>query len=401
MPWNEPGGNNNDNDPWGNGSKRPPKDKPSGPDVEELTKKLNDKVTSIFGGKSGGSSGKDGGGPMLNKSGFFLIGVILLGIWLFTGFYTVDSAQRGVVLRFGAYQATTMPGLHWHLPYPVEVVELVDVDKNRTAKDRTHMLTKDENIVDIGVTIQYKIKDVEDYLFNIYLPDYEPQQSVGTIYQVMRSAVREVVGRNTMDGILKENREGFAPETLKVMQAILDEYKAGLYVIKSNLTYAEAPKQVKDAFDDANRAREDKDRIKNQAETYANRVLPQARGQAQRILEDAAAYTSQVVSKAQGDSSRFLQLAQEYTKAPEVTRERLYLETMEKVFSKNRKIMIDSNSGNNLLYLPLDKLQAPNNNSNDSSVPAAVQGAVQQLNNSKQQSQVMRNSTRTAAREAR
>ncbi|RTZ63364.1 MAG: FtsH protease activity modulator HflK [Aquificaceae bacterium] len=397
MPWNEPGGNNNDKDPWGGSSKKGSKGNSSANDVEELTRKLNDKVSSIFGKKSG-DGGDNGGG--LNKAGALLIGVVLLGVWLFTGFYTVDSAQRGVELRFGAYQQTTLPGLHWHLPYPMETVELVDIDKNRTAKDRTHMLTKDENIIDIGVSVQYKIKNPEDYLFNIYLADYEPQQSLGTLYHVMRSAVREVIGRNTMDGILKENRAGFAPDTLIVMQKILDQYKSGLHVIKVNLTYAEAPKQVKDAFDDANRAREDKDRYQNQAETYSKKVIPAARGKAARILEDATAYTSQVVSKAQGDSSRFTQLAGEYQKAPEVTRERLYLETMEKVLSKNRKIMIDSKSGNNLLYLPLDKLQGSSSNSrSQQSVSPAVASALQQQIN--KQSKNIRNSSRTNTRESR
>ena len=395
MPWNEPGGNNKDKDPWSGRSNRGSKESSSGTDsIDELTRKLNEKVTNIFGGKS--KDGKNGGG--INKSGGLLVGAILLGIWLFSGFYTVDSAQRGVELRFGAYTQTTQPGLHWHLPYPLETVELVDVDKNRTAKDRTHMLTKDENIVDIGVSVQYKIKSPEHYLFNVYLADYEPQQSVGTLYHVMRSAVREVIGRNTMDGILKDNRAGFAPDTLTVMQEILDSYKSGIHVIKVNLTYAEAPKQVKDAFDDANRAREDKDRYQNQAETYAKKVIPAARGKAARIIEDATAYTSQVISKAMGDSTRFEQLASEYRKAPEVTRERLYLETMEKVMANSRKVMIDSTSGNNLLYLPLDKLGTSNTSSQALS-PAVASALQQQIKN--KQAQDSRASNRSSSREAR
>ncbi len=398
MPWNEPGGNNKDKDPWsGRSNDKGSKESSSGTDnIDELTRKLNEKVTSIFGGKS--KDGKKGGGGGISKAGGLLIGAILLGIWLFSGFYTVDSAQRGLELRFGAYSQTTQPGLHWHLPYPFETVELVDVDKNRTAKDRTHMLTKDENIVDIGVSVQYKIKSPEDYLFNIYLADYEPQQSVGTLYHVMRSAVREVIGRNTMDGILKDNRAGFAPDTLVVMQGILDSYKSGIHVIKVNLTYAEAPKQVKDAFDDANRAREDKDRYQNQAETYAKKVIPAARGKAARTIEDATAYTSQVISKATGDSTRFEQLASEYHKAPEVTRERLYLETMEKVMANSRKIMIDSTSGNNLLYLPLDKLGSSSASSQALS-PAVASALQQQIRN--KQAQDSRTNSRSSSREAR
>ncbi|HFD31401.1 MAG TPA: FtsH protease activity modulator HflK [Gammaproteobacteria bacterium] len=401
MPWNEPGGNNNEKDPWSGRSKRGSKGNSSGTDnVEELTRKLNEKVSSIFGGKSNNGDGNNGDNwNGINKSGALLIGAILLGIWLLTGFYTVDSAQRGVELRFGAYQQTTQPGLHWHLPYPVETVELVDVDKNRMAKDRTHMLTKDENIVDVGVSVQYKIKAPEDYLFNVYLADYERQQSVGTLYHVMRSAVREVIGRNTMDGVLKDNRAGFAPDTLVVMQEILDSYKSGLHVIKVNLTYAEAPKQVKDAFDDANRAREDKDKYKNQAETYEKKVIPAARGQAARIIEDATAYTSQIISKAMGDSTRFEQLAIEYHKAPEVTRQRLYLETMEEVMSNNQKIMIDSKSGNNLLYLPLDKLQGSSNSSGQTLSPAIASAVQQRITN--KQDQNSRTSSRSTSREAR
>ena len=402
MPWNEPGGNNNGKDPWSGRSDKGSKGSSSGTDnIDELTRKLNEKVSSIFGGKSG--KGDDGGGSSggggISKSGALLLGAIVLGIWLFSGFYTVDSAQRGVELRFGSYQQTTQPGLHWHLPYPFEKIELVDVDKNRTAKDRTHMLTKDENIVDVGVSVQYKIKSPEDYLFNIHLADYEPQQSIGTLYHVMRSAVREVIGRNTMDGILKDNRAGFAPDTLVVMQRILDSYKSGIHVIKVNLTYAEAPKQVKDAFDDANRAREDKDRYQNQAETYAKKVIPAARGQAARTLEDATAYTSQIISKAKGDSTRFEQLASEYHKAPGVTRERLYLETMEKVLANNRKIMIDSTSGNNLLYLPLDKLQGGGTTSNQTLSPAIASAAQQQMINKKAQD--ARNTSRSTSRESR
>jgi membrane protease subunit HflK len=202
-----------------------------------------------------------------------------------------------------------------------------------------------------------------------------------------------------MDGILKDNRAGFAPDTLVVMQEILDSYKSGIHVIKVNLTYAEAPKQVKDAFDDANRAREDKDRYQNQAETYAKRVIPDARGQAARTLEDATAYTSQVISKAIGDSTRFEQLASEYHKAPEVTRERLYLETMEKVMANNRKIMIDSTSGNNLLYLPLDKLQGGSNTSNETLSPAVTSAIQQQMINKKAQD--AHSTSRSNSRESR
>jgi len=380
MPWNEPGGS--DKDPWGKKkSGGSSKGSNNVDNIEDITRKINDKLGSFFGKDSGsnGSDKKDAGG--FNNSSLIVIGVVLLGAWLATGFYTVDSAQRGVVFNFGAFKETTRPGLHWHFPYPVETVELVDIDRVRTAEDRTHMLTKDENIVDIGVAAQYKIKDPEDYLFNVYLPDYEPNQARGTLSQVMRSSVREIAGRNTMDSILKENRESIAPDTKQVMQQVLDSYKSGLEIIKVNVTYAEAPQQVKDAFDDANRAREDKDKFKNQAETYAKKVVPIAEGKASRLEEAATAYKSRVIARAEGDASRFDQLRTEYEKAPVVTRKRLYLETMEHVFENTSKIMVDSKSGNNLLYLPLDKLNrgSANQSTNSSEFDPATAAAVNRV----------------------
>ena len=390
MPWNEPGGD--DNDPWSKG-KSGKSSKSGGADIEDITRKMNEKLGGLFGNKSN----KGGGG--LNGTTLAIIGGILLIAWLATGVYTVDSAQRGVEFRFGAYTETTTPGLHYHFPYPIETVELVDIDRIRTAEDRTHMLTKDENIVDIGVAAQYRIKNPEDYLFHLYLPDYEPNQSVGTLFQVMRSAVREIAGRNTMDSILKENRESIAPDTQQVMQRILDQYKSGLEVIKVNVTYAEAPQQVKDAFDDANRAREDKDRYKNQAETYAKKVVPIAEGKASRLKESAIAYKSRIVSRAEGDASRFTQLSTEYRKAPEVTRKRLYLETMEDVYKNTNKVIVDSKSGNNLLYLPLHQMRngTARDESNNTFDPV-VSGALQQ---SMRNQRTTRDSSRSAVREGR
>ena len=394
MPWNEPGGG--DKDPWSKGKSGKDSKNGGAADIEEITRKMNEKLGGLFGKKSN----KDGGG--LNGTTLSILGLVLLGAWLATGFYTVDSAQRGVEFRFGAYTQTTTPGLHWQFPYPIENVELVDIDRIRTAEDRTHMLTKDENIVDIGVAAQYRIKNPEDYLFHIYLPDYEPNQSVGTLFQVMRSAVREIAGRNTMDSILKENRESIAPDTQKVMQEVLDGYKSGLEVIKVNVTYAEAPQQVKDAFDDANRAREDKDRFKNQAETYAKKVVPIAEGKASRLSEAAIAYKSRIVSRAEGDASRFGQLADEYLKAPKVTRKRLYLETMEQVYKNTSKVIVDNKSGNNLLYLPLNQLQGgatTNQSSSNSTFDPVVSGALEQSMRDNKRS--TRDGVRSAVREGR
>ena len=392
MPWNEPGGS--DKDPWSKGKTGGSSKKGNATDnIEDITRKVNEKIGGLFGknklGKGGGPSG----------SALVLIGLGLLAAWLATGFYTVDSAQRGVEFRFGAFSETTLPGLHWHIPYPVEKVELVDIDRVRTAEDRTQMLTSDENIVDIGVAAQYRIKDPENYLFNVYLPDYERNQTIGTLFQVMRSAVREIVGANTMDSILIENRQSIAPNTKKVMQTVLDAYKSGLEVVEVNLEYAQAPEAVRDAFADAVRAREDLDKFKNEAQTYANKVIPEAQGKASRLSEQAIAYTGRIVSRAEGDASRFNQLVAEYNKAPEVTRKRLYLETMESVYENTIKIMVDSKSGNNLLYLPLNQLQGGRPASNTQEFDPAMAGMVEQAR--RNQSNSIRNTTRDATRSSR
>ncbi|PIE01093.1 MAG: FtsH protease activity modulator HflK [Thiothrix nivea] len=388
MPWNEPGGDdNNRKDPWTGKNKRS-----GNRDAEELMNKFNQKLNGLFGGGNDKDDNNESGMGTPGAKGIVLLAIVLFAIWLFSGFYTVDARQEALVLRLGAYHTTTGPGLHWHLPYPIETVEMVDVAQNRSAQDRSTMLTIDENIVDIAVTVQYKVSNARDYTFNVFLPDYLLDQSQGTIYQVMRSATREVVGRNSMDFILREGREQIALTTQKLMQEILDDYQAGLEVIKVNLTYAEAPEAVKDAFDDANRAREDANRFKNEAETYSNKVVPEARGQAARRLEEANAYRDRVVAQAEGDASRFAQLATEYRKAPEVTRERLYLETMEEVLAGTRKIVVDSDSSNNLLYLPLDSTRS----ASAGDVPDPAQVASPFLNSTGQQ-----NTAATTHREQR
>lgn len=407
MPWNEPGGSK-DKDPWSKNSSGKSSNSNSNSNnssnnnnIEDITKKMNEKLGGIFGNKKSGGSGSGGGksgreGP--SGTTLLLIGLVGFAIWMATGFYTVDSAQRGVVFQFGAYKETTPPGLHWHLPIPIQNVELVDIDKQRQAEDRTHMLTSDENIIDIGVSAQYKIKNPEDYLFNVYLPDFERNQSIGTLFHVMRSAVREVVGRTSMDGVVGDKRFAIAPDTQKVMQSILDSYKSGLEVIKVNVTYAEAPKEVIDAFNDANRAREDKDKYKNQAETYANSVIPIAEGKASRLREAALAYTGKIVSRAEGDASRFKQLVAEYRKAPKVTRKRLYLETIEGVYENSRKIMVDTKSGNNLLYLPLNQMQGGSSPAADPAITGAVE---QMLRNQNSQGGTRPSRSSTSTRQGR
>ncbi|MEZ5453333.1 MAG: FtsH protease activity modulator HflK [Thiothrix sp.] len=342
MPWNEPGGNQQD--PW-TGKNR----SPGGNDPEELIRKLNQKLARLFGRSGGGDgSGNSGKGILL------LAGLLIIG-WLLSGFYTIDARQKGLVLRFGAYQETTNAGLHWRLPYPIETVEVIDVEQNRSAQDRSTMLTKDENIVDIAVSVQYKVSDAEAYAFNILNPDLVADQTQGTLYQVLRGSIRDIIGRNNMDFILQEGREQIAIDAQNLMQQVLDDYKAGLKILKVNLTYAEAPTEVKDAFDEANRAREDKNRFQNEAETYSKKVIPEAGGQAARLKADAEAYRQESVNRAMGDAARFSQLVTEYQKSPAVTRERLYLDAMESVMAGSRKVMVDTGS-NNMLYLPLDQL---------------------------------------------
>jgi membrane protease subunit HflK len=363
MPWNEPGGNQQD--PW-SGKKRGS----GGNDPEELIRKLNQQLGKLFGGSGGG----DGSDNNNSGKGIILLASVLVIGWLLSGFYTIDARQQGLVLRFGAYQETTGAGLHWRLPYPIETVEVVEVELNRSAQDRSVMLTKDENIVEIAVSAQYKVRSAEDYAFNVLNPDSmsATESSEGTLYQVLRGTTREIIGRNDMDFILKEGREQIATAIQSQMQQVLDSYKIGLQVITVNLTYAEAPPEVKAAFDEANKAREDSNRYKNEAETYSNKILPEARGEAARVKAQSEAYRQETVARAEGDAARFTQLVGEYRKAPEITRERLYLETMEQVMSASRKVIIDSSNSNNLMYLPLDQLGLKTDATNSATTAAAM-----------------------------
>jgi len=344
MPWNEPGGNNKD--PWSGkrGDQGPP-------DLDELLRKLTGGLGRVFGGgRSGGSSGG-------SAAGIGLIIGLLVVIWLASGVYVVSEGERGVVQRFGAYQELTQPGLRWHLPYPIETTEIVDIQNVRNATHAGNMLTQDENIVDIEIMVQYRVKDPVAYLFNVEAPDApEAFQNQGTLSQVMQSALREVVGKNDMDFVILEGREAIAAGTQTLMQETLDQYDAGLDVVKVNLQSAQAPQAVQGAFADAVRAREDEARFRNEAEAYANTVIPEARGRAARMVEEANAYREQVVAKAEGEAARFENLLAEYAKAPGVTRERLYLDAMQDVLSASSKVLIDVKGGNSLMYLPLDKI---------------------------------------------
>ena len=294
-----------------------------------------------------------------NSFNFTLILVIVLIFWVLSGIYIISEGQRGVVLRFGEYKELTMPGPHWHFPYPIETVEKVDVDNVRSAQNKVSMLTQDENIVEVELAAQYRVKDAANYLFNVRLPDIEgdrSDQSRGTLFQVMESALREVIGKNSMDFILGEGRAEIAAQTKTLMQSILDDYKSGMIVLNVNLQQSQPPAAVQGSFADAIKAREDEIRFINEAEAYSNGILPQARGEAARMMAEANAYREKVVENSKGEADRFIKLYNEYRKAPEVTRERLYLQAIQSVLAKSNKVMINVEDGNNVFYLPLDRM---------------------------------------------
>ncbi|MBI3479039.1 MAG: FtsH protease activity modulator HflK [Nitrosomonadales bacterium] len=349
------------NDPqWGN------KNNNSGPpDLEELLRKLNAKVSALMGGKGGagkGGSGSSGGVPMPGFAGGIglIVGIVAL-IWLGSGFYIVDASQRGVVLRFGKKVEITEPGPRWHFPFPVETVEIVNLSQVRTVEvgyrdnvknkmlKESLMLTDDENIIDIQFAVQYFLSDPADYLFNNRMPDENVRQAAET-------AIREVVGKNKMDFVLYEGREQVAAAATKLMQEILDRYKSGIVISKLTMQNAQPPEQVQAAFDDAVKAGQDRERQKNEGQAYANDVIPRAKGTAARLIQEAEGYKQSVIANAEGDVSRFKQILVEYEKAPAVTRERMYLDMMQQVMGNISKVMVDQKNGNSLLYLPLDKL---------------------------------------------
>jgi modulator of FtsH protease HflK len=347
--WNEPGGSG-DKDPWGR-----KKSGAGGPDLDRFVADMRRRFSNIFGG------GGDG-----QAFGVGLIVAVALGLWLLSGIYVVREGERGVVLRFGAaHGQVTDKGLNWHFPYPIERVEKVDVENVRLLpigyriNERTGaktkepreslMLTGDENIVDVEFNVQYRISNPSAFLFNLRDPET-------TVRQATESAVREVVGRSRLDFVLTEGRQEIDKSAQELLQRILDRYNSGIAILGVHMLPAQPPGEVRAAFDDVNRAREDEERQKNQAEAYANDVIPRARGAAARVLQEAEGYKAASIARAEGDARRFSQVVREYSKAPTVTRDRLYIETMEQVFANTTTILIDQKNGNNLLYLPVDKL---------------------------------------------
>ena len=342
MPWNSPGGDK-DKDPWGqnSGNQGPP-------DLDDVFRNLTKKFGGIFGSGGGSSSASPGSNkPILL---FALVAAIAIwGIYDKFGFYIVEQAERGVELRFGKFQEMTGAGLNWHLPFPIETVEIVNVDEVREVSNRTSMLTQDENIVEVSLEAQYKIRDAEKYIFNVRDPDK-------TVKDGMESAVREVVGKSTIDSVMFEGRAQISSVTRELLQGILDSYQSGIFIQKVNIEKSVPPDAVKDAFEDAIKSREDYDRYIKEAEAYSNSILPQARGEAARFLQEADAYRDRAIANSEGEAKRFLKLLAEYVKAPKVTRERLYLEAVESVYSNSNKVLMDVKGGNNIIYLPLDQI---------------------------------------------
>jgi membrane protease subunit HflK len=361
MGWNDSGNGKN---PWNNGPNQ------GVPDLDEVVRNLQKRFARIFGGGKSGDSGGAAGGA----AGGFGIGLILivgLAVWaVFGGLYTVDQAERGVELRFGKYKRTTQPGLHWHIPAPIETVDLVDVGNTFEYKYDNQMLTADENIVSVEFTVQYRRSDPSAWLFNVRDPE-------STLQQVSESAIREVVGKSTAEWVMGQGRAELVASTKELMQLTLDQYGAGYEIITINLTNATPPAQVQAAVDDATKAREDKERVILAAEAYSNDLLPRARGAAARQQQGAEAYKARVIANATGDASRFLSLLVEYEAAPNVTRERLYLETLEEVYGSSNKVILDSDGSGNLLYLPIDRLleqsgRSFRNNSRDPDAESAT-----------------------------
>ncbi|HEY5809155.1 MAG TPA: FtsH protease activity modulator HflK [Povalibacter sp.] len=347
MAWNESGGNSGGkrNNPWGGGNK--PEQGP--PDLDEVVRNLQRRLSALFGGGGPRGTGGASGGSSGRGFGIGTIALVLVAIWAFTGLYQVDAAERGVVLRFGKHVATTMPGLRWHMPWPIETRQLVNIQTIDSFSETTRMLTADENLVDINLEVQYRRAIPLDYAFNVEAPD-------GTLREVSESAIREIIGRSKLDYVLESGRLDIVVRTKELIQRTIDAYKTGIEVTSVNLQDVKVPNEVATAQADAIRAREDRDRFSLEAQAYANDIIPRARGAAVRQIQEAQAYRSRKIAEAEGEGQRFIKLLTEYERAPAITRERLYIETLENVLASSKKVVIDTNGNGNLLYLPIDKL---------------------------------------------
>jgi membrane protease subunit HflK len=379
---NDPGwGNNHQADPNrgrddkdANSSKpeerpRQPQKQDGPPDLDQLWSDFNNRLSGLFKGKGQGggnnqppnSRGPTGDG-MKSGIGAGVIVLVAVVVWVFSGFFMIQEGQTGVVLQFGKYSYTTRPGINWRMPWPIQSHEVVNLSAIRSVevgrstvikasnlKDSS-MLTEDENIIDVKFAVQYRLKDASEYLFNNKEPD-------ASVVQAAETAVREIVGKSKMDNVLYENREKLAVDLNLSIQKILDGYKAGIFVTSVTVQNVQPPEQVQAAFDDAVKAGQDRERLKNEGQAYANDIIPKARGAADRLMQEAEGYKAKVVATAEGDATRFKLVQAEYAKAPQVTRERMYIDTMQEIYSNVTKVMVDQRaSGNSLLYLPLDKL---------------------------------------------
>ncbi len=354
------------NDPnWGRqgGNRGPGGGNQGPPDLDELWRNFNRRLSDLFGRKGGGDGSRPPQPPSAKAlgGGAGVLVALVAAVWLASGFYIVVEGQRGVVLTFGKFSEETNPGLRWRMPWPLQSNEIVNLSQVRTLEigyrnsvktkvlKESLMLTDDENIVDLQFAVQYTVKDSKDYLFSNKRPDETAQQAAET-------AMREIIGRSKMDAILYESREDIQIRSQQLMQSVLDRYKTGIQVSRVTIQNAQPPEQVQAAFDDAVKAGQDRERQKNEGQAYANDVIPKAKGTSARLGEEANGYTQRVIASAEGDASRFQQVLAEYAKAPAVTRERIYIETMQQVLSSTSKVMLDYKGGGNLLYLPLDKL---------------------------------------------
>jgi len=354
------------NDPnWGRGggNRGPGGGNQGPPDLDELWRNFNRKLNELFGRKRP-PGGEPPSRPPSNArigGGAGLIAGIVLAVWLASGFYIVVEGTRGLVFTFGKFSEETSPGLRWRLPWPLQSNEIVNISQVRTLEigyrntvktkvlKESLMLTDDENIVDLQFAVQYLVKDAREYIFSVRRPDE-------TAMQAAETAMREIIGKGKMDAILYESREAIAISARKLMQEILDRYKIGIEVSTVTIQNAQPPEQVQAAFDDAVKAGQDRERQKNEGQAYANDVIPKAAGTSSRLMQEADGYRQRVIASAEGEASRFKQVLTEYSKAPAVTRERIYIDTMQQIYSTTSKIMLDYKGGGNLLYLPLDKL---------------------------------------------
>jgi membrane protease subunit HflK len=384
MPWNEPGrGGGNGQDPWKGGGQQPP-------DLDEVFANVQKRLKKIIGGDGddGGPNRSSSGGP--GAGGIIALVVVLALIWtVWNSVHIVDESERGVVLRFGDFNRTLMPGLRFTFPAPIETLQKVNVTRVRSQENQSRMLTSDENLIELGYAVQYRVLDPAAFLFQVEQPEV-------TLAEASDSAIREVIGTNEMDYILEQGRGEIALSARDLLQQIVERYGAGIEILSFNLQQVRPPNQVQSAFDDVVRAREDQVRFQNEAQAYANQVVPEARGRAARVLEEARAYRDSLIAKADGEADRFIAVYEEYAKAPEVTRQRLYLQELENLYANTPKVLLDADASNNLLYLPLDRLAGGSGGSGASRMPPPPLMSPQE-----RQESVTRNTNQTRARTGR